>query len=127
MSKASCDLFVLRWSTAMPTVAANFGEILAALSSASEKPRPNLTLALCCCVWHLTKGLSLSAGPRLAGARLSRDFFLPGWLNQDLMWAGLTALPLGVEVLVGDDLVVLDHLCCLITKSLFEASRARRA
>ena len=93
MSRASWDLFVLRWSTAMPTVAANFGEILAAFNSASEKPLPNLTLALCCCVWHLTKGRSLSAGLGALAAAFAarfnrRDFFLPGWLNQDLMWSG---------------------------------------
>ena len=69
------------------------GEILAAFNSASEKPLPNLTLALCCCVWHLTKGRSLSAGRGAFAAAFAarfnrRDFFLPGWLNQDLMWSG---------------------------------------
>ena len=75
------------------TVAANLGEILAAFNSAKEKPLPSLTLALCCCVWHRTSGRNLSAGLGAFAAALAallsrRDFFLPGWLNQDLMWRG---------------------------------------
>ena len=92
MSRASWDLFVLRWSTAMPTVAANWGRSWRLLIQRARSPFPGLTLALCCCVWHLTKGRSLSAGrgafAAAFAARFSRrDFFLPGWLNQDLMWS----------------------------------------
>ena len=66
---------------------------LGRLQFSEREALPNLTLALCCCVWHLTKGRSLSAGRGAFAAAFAarfnlRDFFLPGWLNQDLMWSG---------------------------------------
>ena len=86
-------LFELRVVHRDATVAANLGRSWR-LDQRAQKPRPSLTLALCCCVWHLD--LTVGACPWLPARsrRLSRrvsaasPLFLPGWLNQDLIWSG---------------------------------------